>query len=114
TSLLGKPYVDETLPFAAGTMGHLGTTASAHLLGNCDTLLIIGSNDPWTEFYPRPGTARAVQIDVDGRKIGNRYPVEVALLGDAAETLRLLGARLLNRANQPWREEVEGKVREWH
>lgn len=113
TSLLGKPYVDEMLPFAVGTMGHLGSTASAHLLGNCDTLLIVGSNDPWTEFYPPPGAARAVQIDVDGRKIGNRYPVEVGLLGNAAETLRLLSARLRVRPAQPWREEVEGKVREW-
>ena len=90
TSLLGKPYVDESLPFAVGTMGHLGTTASAHLLGSCDTLLIVGSNDPWTEFYPPPGAARAVQIDIDGRKVGNRYPIEVPLVGDAAGTLSAL------------------------
>jgi pyruvate dehydrogenase (quinone) len=77
TSLLGKPYVDESLPFVTGVMGHLGTTASAYLLGNCDTLLIVGSNDPWTEYYPPPGRARAVQVDLDGRHVGNRYPVEV-------------------------------------
>ena len=117
TSLLGKPYVDETLPFAAGTMGHLGSTASSYLLGNCDTLLIIGSNDPWTEFYPKPGTAKAVQIDIDGRKIGNRYPVEAGLVGDAAETLRELAAHLKPRSDpgprQHWRDEVQGKVQEW-
>lgn len=120
TSLLGKPYMDETLPFAAGTMGHLGSTASAHLMGNCDTLLIIGSNDPWTEFYPEPGTARAVQVDIDGRKVGNRYPVEVGLVGDAAETLGRL-ADLLNpvggepqaEARKQWRAEVEEQVRSW-
>jgi pyruvate dehydrogenase (quinone) len=128
TSLLGKPYMDETLPFAAGTMGHLGSTASAHLMGNCDTLLIIGSNDPWTEFYPKPGAARAVQVDIDGRKVGNRYPVEVGLVGDAAETLARL-AELLNGADrqpggQPdgqqqaetrkqWRADVEEQVRSW-
>jgi pyruvate dehydrogenase (quinone) len=126
TSLLGKPYVDETLPFAAGTMGHLGSTASAHLMGHCDTLLIIGSNDPWTEFYPKPGAARAVQIDIDGRKVGNRYPVEVGLVGDAAETLRELTARLGNgaacesgegaasEARKQWRAGVEEQVHSWH
>jgi pyruvate dehydrogenase (quinone) len=129
TSLLGKPYIDETLPFAVGTMGHLGSTASAHLMGNCDTLLIIGSNDPWTEFYPKPGAARAVQVDIDGRKVGNRYPVEVGLVGDAAETLARL-AELLNGAGgqaggQPggrpealaarkqWRADVKEQVRSW-
>jgi pyruvate dehydrogenase (quinone) len=118
TSLLGKPYVDERLPFAAGTMGHLGSTASAHLLGNCDTLLIVGSNDPWTEFYPEPGAARTVQIDIDGRKIGNRYPVEAGLVGDAAETLRELTARLgpgpADGTRKEWRAEVQRHVREWH
>ncbi|NQD87450.1 thiamine pyrophosphate-requiring protein [Paenarthrobacter sp. CM16] len=117
TSLLGKPYVDETLPFATGTMGHLGTTASAYLLENCDTLVIIGSNDPWTEFYPKPGTAKAVQIDIDGRKIANRYPVEVGLVGDAAGTLAALGKRLKDKT-QPsrtaWREAVECQVSAWH
>ena len=124
TSLLGKPYMDETLPFAAGTMGHLGSTASAHLMGNCDTLLIIGSNDPWTEFYPKPGAARAVQVDIDGRKVGNRYPIEVGLVGDAAETLGRLADLLKGADAQPagqpraearkqWRAEVEEQVRSW-
>jgi pyruvate dehydrogenase (quinone) len=112
TSLLGKPYVDESLPYVVGTMGHLGTTASAHLLGNCDTLLIVGSNDPWTEFYPPPGQARAVQIDIDARKTGNRYPVEVALVGDAGETLAEL-IPLVTAADPPWRNEVEASVRDW-
>jgi pyruvate dehydrogenase (quinone) len=112
TSLLGKPYVDESLPYVAGTMGHLGSTASAHLLGNCDTLLIVGSNDPWTEFYPPPGQARAVQIDIDARKTGNRYPVEVALVGNAAETLAQL-LPLVTETDRPWRHEVEATVREW-
>jgi pyruvate dehydrogenase (quinone) len=113
TSLLGKPYVDETLPFVVGTMGHLGSTASAHLLGNCDTLLIVGSNDPWTEFYPPPGAARAVQIDLDERKIGNRYPVEVGLPGDAARTLQALTGKLQPREPGPWRDDVEAEVRKW-
>src|SRR5215218_8185788 len=113
TSLLGKPYVDESLPFAAGVMGHLGTTASAFLLERCDTLLIVGSNDPWTEFYPAPGQARAVQVDLDGRHLGNRYPVEVGLTGDAGETLRALLPLLDERTGRGWRQDVEAHVREW-
>ncbi len=114
TSLLGKPYVDESLPFATGVMGHLGTTASGHLLGGCDTLLLVGTNDPWTEFYPAPGQARAVQIDIDGRHLGNRYPVEAPLTGDAAGTLRALLPLLTERTDRTWRDEVESAVRSWH
>ena len=114
TSLLGKPWVDESLPYAAGTMGHLGTTASGHVLGGCDTLLIVGSNDPWTEFYPPPGQARAVQVDLDGRHLGNRYPVEVGLTGDAAETLDALLPLLPDRSGRPWQREVETAVADWH
>src|SRR3954464_10922223 len=114
TSLLGKPFVDESLPFAAGTMGHLGTTASAELMDGCDTLLIVGSNDPWTEFYPKPGQARAVQIDIDGRRIGRRYPLEVGLVGDAGETLRALTPLIAPAADRGWREQVEASVTRWH
>src|SRR6478752_2756321 len=114
TSLLGKPYVDESLSFVVGTMGHLGSTASAQLLGECDTLLIVGSNDPWTEFYPPPGSARAVQIDIDGRKVGNRYPIEVPLVGDAAGTLSALLPLLRRDRDRSWRGQVERSVRQWH
>ena len=95
-------------------MGHLGTTASAFLMEHCDTLLVVGSNDPWTEFYPPPGAARAVQVDVDGRVLGNRYPVEVGLTGDAAETLEALLPLLEQRADDRWRREVEAQVTQWH
>ncbi|MCW2569215.1 MAG: thiamine pyrophosphate-requiring protein, partial [Mycobacterium sp.] len=97
-----------------GVMGHLGTTASAHLLGNCDTLLIVGSNDPWTEYYPPPGQARAVQIDLDGRHVGNRYPIEVGLVGDAAETLERLLHLLPETDDDSWQREVEQAVEAWH
>ena len=73
-------------------------------MAECDTLLIVGSNDPWTEFYPPPGTARAVQIDIDGRVVGNRYPIEVGLVGDAAATLSaLLAAAARGRPRRRWR-----------
>jgi pyruvate dehydrogenase (quinone) len=112
-SLLGKPVLDEGLPFHTGVMGHLGTTASMELMRGCDTLLLVGTNDPWTEFYPAPGQARAVQIDIDGRRLGGRYPVEVPLLGDAVETLRALLAAVEPRDNRSWRNQVEQWVRRW-
>lgn len=112
TSLMGKPYVDESHPLAAGVMGHLGTSASGYVLGRCDTLVIIGSNDPWTEFYPPPGAARAVQIDVDAAAIGNRYPVEVAVTGDAAAAVEGLLPLVSERSG--WRSSVETAVQDWN
>jgi pyruvate dehydrogenase (quinone) len=114
TSLLGKPWWDETLPTSCGVMGHLGTTASGWLMDHCDTLLMIGTNDPWTEFYPAPGQARAVQIDLDGRHLGNRYPVEVGLVGDATETLTALMPLLEDKPDPTWRTNVVGQVERWH
>ncbi|WP_456844463.1 thiamine pyrophosphate-requiring protein [Cellulomonas sp. P5_C6] len=111
TSLLGKPVLDESLPYHCGVMGHLGTTASADLMAACDTLLIVGSNDPWTEFYPAPGQARAVQVDVTARNIGTKYPVELALVGDAADTVEALLPLLPERT--AWRADVEEFVSRW-
>jgi pyruvate dehydrogenase (quinone) len=113
TSLLGKPVLDERLPFHTGVMGHLGTTASAQLLSGCDTLLLIGTNDPWTDYYPMPGQAAAIQIDIDGRRLANRYPVDVPLIGDAVETLRALLPRVPQRANRDWRDMIENSVDRW-
>jgi len=114
TSLLGKPWFDESLPYSCGVMGHLGTTASAWLMEHCDTLFIVGSNDPWTEFYPPPGRARGVQVDLAGRHLGNRYPVEVGLTGDAADTLDALLPLLDPPGDRSWRSDVEASVRQWH
>lgn len=115
TSLLGKPYVDESWPQAAGVMGHLGSTASAALLEACDLLLIVGSNDPWTEFYPPGARAKAIQIDINARRPGNRYPVDVALVADAAHTLRALEERLspAQKRRKPWRDQVRAEVAKW-
>jgi pyruvate dehydrogenase (quinone) len=90
TSLLGKPVVDDTSPIVCGCIGHLGTDAAQRLMGECDTLLMVGTNDPWTEYLPIPGQARAVQIDIDGRHLGMRYPTEINLVADAATALRAL------------------------
>ncbi|MFI5835692.1 thiamine pyrophosphate-binding protein [Micromonospora sp. NPDC051300] len=113
TSLLGKPVLDERLPFHTGVLGEVGTTAAAQLMGGCDTLLMVGTNDPWTDWFPLPGQVRTVQIDIDGRRIGTRYPVDVPLVGDTAETLRALLARVPERPNQQWRGMVEAMVDRW-
>lgn len=114
TSLLGKPLLDETLPWHTGVMGHLGTTASARLMENCDTLLIIGSNDPWTEFYPSPGQARAVQIDVEPRVLGAKYPIEVAVAGDARQSLSGLLSLLQRSDDRGWEQQVRNWTEQWH
>lgn len=113
TSLLGKPVLDERLPFHTGVLGEVGTRASAELMGGCDTLLLVGTNDPWTGYFPIAGQVRTVQIDIDGRKIGTRYPVDVPLVGDAEETLRALLARVPNNPNEGWRGTVESSVDRW-
>jgi len=114
TSLLGKPHVDERHPLVAGTMGHLGTTASAAVLAECDALLIVGSNDPWTEYYPAPGQARAVQIDIDPRRLGDRYAIEVPVASDAGTALRELLPLLMPRPINAWRTRVQTHVERWH
>lgn len=110
TSLLGKPVWDEQSPLSCGVMGHLGTPASAWLMESCDALLVVGSNDPWTEFYPAPGQARAVQIDIEPSRIGDRYPVEIGLHGDARPTMEALLDLVPPRDDSSWRDEVTGQV----
>lgn len=113
TALLGKGVVDERSPWVTGAIGLLGTTASWHLMRECDTLLIVGSTMPYTEYYPAPGQARAVQIDVDGARCGIRYDTEVNLTGDAAATLAALLPRLRPRRDHGWRAQVERWTSAW-
>ncbi|GAB2647483.1 thiamine pyrophosphate-requiring protein [Saccharopolyspora gloriosae] len=112
-ALLGKTALDDALPWVTGPIGLLGSTASWHLMRECDTLLIVGSTMPYTEFYPAPGQARAVQIDVDGTRCGTRYDTEVNLVGDAAATLEALLPLLRERTDRGWREHVETWTRRW-
>jgi pyruvate dehydrogenase (quinone) len=113
-ALLGKAAVPDDLPFVTGTVGWLGTRASNRMMQECDTLLIVGSQFPYTEFLPAPGAARAVQIDHDGRALGSRYPSEVNLVGDSAETLRALLPLLRAPSDRTWRTRLEESVRAWH
>ncbi len=112
-ALLGKDVLPDDLPFVTGSIGLLGTRPSYELMRDCDTLLIVGSNFPYAQFLPPFGDARAVQIDVDGRLIGMRYPTEVNLIGDAAATLRALIPRLRRLQDRGWRETVESNIERW-
>lgn len=112
-ALLGMAVLPDDLPYVTGAIGHLGTTASDLMARECDTLLLVGTNEPYTEYLPAPGQARAVQIDIDGTNLGGRYPTEVNLAGDAAETLRALLPRLAERDRSAWRSRVEASVRDW-
>ncbi|MGC9667730.1 thiamine pyrophosphate-requiring protein [Planosporangium sp. 12N6] len=112
-ALLGKPALDNRLPFVTGPTGHLGTTASYELMRDCDTLLMVGTDEPWSEYLPAVGQARAVQVDIDGRRLGYRYPTQVNLLGDAALTLRALLPLLRERTDRSWRTRIEESVLEW-
>lgn len=112
-ALLGKAAVPDDLPFVTGSIGLLGTKPSWDLMMNCDTLLMVGSNFPYPEFLPKEGAARGIQIDIDGRVLSIRYPMELSLIGDSAETLRALIPLLKRKTDRSWREKIEAGVREW-
>lgn len=112
-ALLGKDVLPDDLPFVTGSIGLLGTKASWEMMNNCDTLLMIGSRFPYAEFLPKEGQARGVQIDLDGRMLSMRYPMEVNLAGDSAETLRALIPYLKWKHDRSWRSTVESNVAEW-
>jgi pyruvate dehydrogenase (quinone) len=112
-ALLGKAALPDELPWVTGSIGLLGTKPSWTMMQECDTLLMVGSSFPYSEFLPQEGDARGVQIDLDGKMIGIRYPMEVNLVGDSAETLRALIPRLVRKEDRAWREQLEGEVREW-
>jgi pyruvate dehydrogenase (quinone) len=112
-ALLGKAVLPDDLPYVTGSIGLLGTKPSWTLMQECDTLLMVGSSFPYGEFLPEEGKARGVQIDIDGKMIGIRYPMEVNLIGDSAETLRALLPRLEHKSDRSWREKIEGEIEEW-
>jgi pyruvate dehydrogenase (quinone) len=112
-ALLGKDVLPDDLPWVTGSIGLLGTTASWHLMMECDTLLTVGSNFPYSQFLPEFGQARAVQIDRSGKWIGMRYPYELNVVGDARTTLQALIPQLHHKADRTWREKVEKNVADW-
>ncbi|OBI55597.1 thiamine pyrophosphate-requiring protein [Mycobacterium sp. E796] len=112
-ALLGKDVLSDELPWVTGSIGLLGTRPSYELMRDCDTLLTVGSSFPYTQFLPEFGQCRAVQIDIDGRFIGMRYPYEVNLISDAKAALRALIPHLRRKEDRSWRETVEANVSRW-
>lgn len=112
-ALLGKAALPDDLPFVTGSLGLLGTKPSWDLMKQCDTFLMIGSAFPYSEFLPKPGNARGVQIDIDGANISLRYPMEYSLIGDSKQTLAALLPLLVQNENKKWREGIEKNVSEW-
>ena len=117
-ALNGRAALPDELPYVTGSIGLLGTKPSADMMDDCDTLLMVGTSFPYSEWLPKEGQARAVQIDIDGRLVGMRYPTEVNLVGDAAETLRALvaaaaaqGRPLLARGDRGQRAPLVGHPR---
>ena len=112
-ALLGKAAVPDDLPYVTGSIGLLGTKPSYEMMMNCDTLLMVGTSFPYSEFLPKEGQARGIQIDIDGRMLGIRYPTELNLVGDSALTLQALIPFLHRKENRSWRETIEKGMDDW-
>jgi pyruvate dehydrogenase (quinone) len=112
-ALLGKAAVPDSSPYTTGGIGLLGTKPSQEALEACDTLLMVGTSFPYIEYYPKPGQARAVQIELDPQRIGLRYPVEVGLVGDSQRSLRALLPLLKGNADDGFLEQARAGMQEW-
>lgn len=112
-ALLGKAALPDDLPWVTGPIGLLGTEPSYNMMMECDTLLMVGSGFPYAEFLPKEGAARGVQIDIDASMMSIRFPMEVGLVGDAAETLRALLPRLAPKPDGAWRKGIADDVAKW-
>ncbi|MGN6557241.1 MAG: thiamine pyrophosphate-requiring protein [Solirubrobacterales bacterium] len=112
-ALNGRDVLPDDLPFVTGPIGLLGSKPSYEMVDNCDTFLMVGSSFPYAEWLPEQGQARGVQIDIDGRLVGIRYPMEASLVGDARDTLRELIPQLERKEERGWREEIEAEIERW-
>jgi len=112
-ALNGRDVLPDDLPFVTGPIGLLGSKPSYEMFDNCDTFLMIGSSFPYAEWLPEEGQARGVQIDIDARLVGIRYPMEASLVGDARDTLRELIPHIERKEERSWREEIEAEVTRW-
>jgi pyruvate dehydrogenase (quinone) len=113
-ALLGKAVVPDRDPYTTGGIGLLGTAPSQDAMQECDTLIIAGSSFPYLDFYPKPGEAKAVQIDVSPTRIGLRYPVEVGLVGDCKTVLRGLLPRIKKKSDQSFIETCQRRMKSWN
>ena len=110
---LGRAVLPDDLPWVTGPIGLLGSTSSHHMMMNCDTLLMIGTSFPYTEWLPKEGQCKGVEIDIDGKYVGIRYPMDAHVIGDSKETLRELIPKLKRKEDRSWRKDIENEVKEW-
>lgn len=113
-ALLGKAVLPDDSPFTTGGIGDLGTAPSSWAMGNCDTVLILGSTMPWEEYYPRPGQARGVQVDLKPDRLGLRYPVEIGVVGDVKATLQGLLPLLQQQRDRAFLSEAQRRMADWN
>jgi pyruvate dehydrogenase (quinone) len=112
-ALLGKAALPDDLPFVTGSIGLLGTGPSWDMMSDCDALLMVGSSFPYSEFLPKEGQAKAVQIDIDGKMLGIRYPMTLNLQGDSKTTLQALIPYLKRKEDRSWRNKIEDNIDKW-
>jgi pyruvate dehydrogenase (quinone) len=112
-ALLGKAVLPDDLPYVTGSIGLLGTGPSWDMMMDCDTLLMVGSSFPYSEFLPKEGAAKGIQIDIDGNMLGIRYPMDLNLQGDSKETLRALIPYLQRKEDRSWRKAIEEGIEKW-
>src|SRR5690606_887391 len=112
-ALLGKAVLPDDLPYVTGAIGLLGTKPSWDLMTDCDTLLMVGSGFPYSEYLPEEGHAKGVQIDIDASMLGIRYPMDVHLLGDSQATLRALIPLLKRKTDRGWQENIAREMDRW-
>ncbi len=113
-ALLGKAVVPDDCPYTTGGIGLLGTKASQEVLEDCDTLLLAGTSFPYIEFYPKPGRARAIQIDIDPARIGLRYPAEVGIVADCRKAIEALLPRIKQSKHRSFLEKAQSENKKWH
>ena len=112
-ALLGKDILPDALPWVTGSIGLLGTKPSYDLMMECDTFLMLGSGFPYSEFLPKQGRARGVQVDIDPGMLSIRFPHEVNLHGDVSETLDALMPLLEQKVDTSWRDKIAGWKEDW-
>lgn len=112
-ALLGKAAVPDDSPYTTGGIGLLGTRPSQEALEDCDTFFMVGTSFPYIEFMPKPGEARGVQIDLDPKRIGLRFPVEVGLIGDSKNTLKELIPLLKRKEDRKFLQVAQAGMKDW-
>ncbi len=113
-ALLGKAVIPDDNVHSLGGIGLLGTEPSSDAMSEADTLFMIGTSFPYTDYLPKPGQARGVQIDLKSEKIGLRYPVEIGLVGDSKIVLSELLPLLVPKQNQEFLKSKQQGMKNWN